>query len=183
MICCVCAPLARTQTYPAGEFHLGFTEFNNEYGTDRHNSPGVVFNFGYNVASQPTPRGRPRRRMAFDEHRLDEWKECQCQRLPTAVRARTDHSPKSESDAVCTRLGVPELWRAERELDLYRLHLLRGHVRPGSGRRVSPPGWAAGSTGTCSRSCLCGWCSSTGSAPISAATTQATRRFRGNCRH
>lgn len=50
LICCVCAPLTRTRTYPAGEFHLGFTEFNNEYGTDRHNSPCLVFNFGYNVA-------------------------------------------------------------------------------------------------------------------------------------
>jgi hypothetical protein len=31
------------------EGYLGFTAFNNEYGTDRHNSPGVVFNFGYNA--------------------------------------------------------------------------------------------------------------------------------------
>jgi hypothetical protein len=50
LVSCVCVPLGRTQTYPVGEFYLGFTEFNNEYGTDRHNSPGVVFNFGYNVA-------------------------------------------------------------------------------------------------------------------------------------
>ena len=42
-------PLARAQTYPAGEMYMGFTMLNNEYGTDRHNSPGVVFNFGYNV--------------------------------------------------------------------------------------------------------------------------------------
>jgi hypothetical protein len=45
-----CAPLARAQTYPVAEAYLGFTVFNNEYGTDRHNSPGVVFNFGYNAA-------------------------------------------------------------------------------------------------------------------------------------
>ncbi len=50
LIICLCAPLTRAQTYPVGELYLGFTEFNNEYGTDRHNSPGVVINFGYNVA-------------------------------------------------------------------------------------------------------------------------------------
>lgn len=50
LIGCLCAPLARAQTYPVAEGYLGFTEFNNEYGTDRHNSPGVVFNFGYNPA-------------------------------------------------------------------------------------------------------------------------------------
>ena len=38
------------QTYPAIEAYLGYSHYNNEYGTDRHNSPGVEFNFGYNLA-------------------------------------------------------------------------------------------------------------------------------------
>ncbi|HVN17557.1 MAG TPA: hypothetical protein VMU05_02265 [Dongiaceae bacterium] len=37
------------QSYPAAEAYFGFTVLNNEYGSDRHNSPGVVFDFGYNV--------------------------------------------------------------------------------------------------------------------------------------
>ncbi len=44
-----CVPLAQAQIYPAAEGYVGFTVFNNEYGRDRHNSPGVQFNFGYNV--------------------------------------------------------------------------------------------------------------------------------------
>lgn len=46
----VCAPLTRAQVYPVAEGYIGFTVMNNEYGTDRHNSPGVHFSFGYNVA-------------------------------------------------------------------------------------------------------------------------------------
>ena len=42
-------PVICAQTYPAGEFSIGFTVLNNEYGTDRQNSPGVQFGFGYNV--------------------------------------------------------------------------------------------------------------------------------------
>src|SRR5215469_13815184 len=41
---------AWAQTYPAMEGYLGYSHYNNEYGTDRHNSPGLQFNFGYNVA-------------------------------------------------------------------------------------------------------------------------------------
>lgn len=41
---------ARAQAYPAMEAYVGYSHYNNEYGTDRHNSPGVQFNFGYNVA-------------------------------------------------------------------------------------------------------------------------------------
>ncbi len=40
---------AQPQVYPAAEGYIGFTVFNNEYGTDRHNSPGVQFSFGYNA--------------------------------------------------------------------------------------------------------------------------------------
>lgn len=36
------------QMYPAAEGFIGFTVNNNEYGTDRHNSAGVLMNFGYN---------------------------------------------------------------------------------------------------------------------------------------
>ena len=43
-------PLTRAQQYPEVEGYLGFTMLNNEYGTDRHNSPGIQLNFGYNVA-------------------------------------------------------------------------------------------------------------------------------------
>jgi hypothetical protein len=43
-------PLASAQQYPLAEGYIGFTMLNNEYGTDRHNSPGVQLNFGYNVA-------------------------------------------------------------------------------------------------------------------------------------
>lgn len=52
LLACVClmlVPSVCAQAYPAAEAYLGFTAFNNEYGTQRHNSPGVVFNFGYNV--------------------------------------------------------------------------------------------------------------------------------------
>lgn len=49
LACCMAPTSARAQTYPVAEGYLGFTAFNNEYGTDRHNSPGVVFNFGYNA--------------------------------------------------------------------------------------------------------------------------------------
>jgi len=41
---------AWAQTYPAMEAYLGYSHYNNEYGTDRHNSPGLQFNFGYNIA-------------------------------------------------------------------------------------------------------------------------------------
>lgn len=40
----------RAQAYPAMEAYLGYSHYNNEYGTDRHNSPGLQFNFGYNIA-------------------------------------------------------------------------------------------------------------------------------------
>lgn len=43
-------PLARAQQYPAAEGYLGFTLVNNEYGTDRHNSPGVQLSLGYNAS-------------------------------------------------------------------------------------------------------------------------------------
>ncbi len=46
---CFFATLAQAQLYPAAEGYIGFTVLNNEYGTDRHNSPGVQFSFGYNV--------------------------------------------------------------------------------------------------------------------------------------
>ncbi|MBZ5656532.1 MAG: hypothetical protein LAO56_14790 [Acidobacteriia bacterium] len=46
----LCVPLAQAQVYPAAEGYIGFTMLNNEYGTDRHNSPGVHFSFGYNAA-------------------------------------------------------------------------------------------------------------------------------------
>jgi hypothetical protein len=36
------------QQYPAAETFLGFAVNNNEYGADRHNSPGVLMNFSYN---------------------------------------------------------------------------------------------------------------------------------------
>lgn len=42
-------PLARAQQYPAAEGYLGFTVVNNEFGADRHNSPGVQLGFGYNA--------------------------------------------------------------------------------------------------------------------------------------
>jgi len=43
-------PLGRAQQYPLAEGYLGFAVLNNEYGTDRHNSPGVQLSFGYNAA-------------------------------------------------------------------------------------------------------------------------------------
>lgn len=46
----LCVPLAQAQVYPAAEGYIGFTVLNNEYGTDRHNSPGVHMSFGYNAA-------------------------------------------------------------------------------------------------------------------------------------
>jgi hypothetical protein len=45
-----CLPLAHAQIFPAAEGYIGFTVLNNAYGTDRHNSPGVHFSFGYNAA-------------------------------------------------------------------------------------------------------------------------------------
>lgn len=44
-----CVPFALTQTFPAAEGYLGFTMFNNEYGVDRQNSPGLQLGFGYNL--------------------------------------------------------------------------------------------------------------------------------------
>ncbi len=43
------APVAGAQVYPSNEFYFGFTMLNNEYGTDRHNSPGIVMNYGYSL--------------------------------------------------------------------------------------------------------------------------------------
>jgi hypothetical protein len=39
----------RAQVFPEAEGYLGFSLYNNEYGTSRHNSPGIQFNLGYNV--------------------------------------------------------------------------------------------------------------------------------------
>ena len=44
-----CVTLAHSQTYPVAEGYIGFTMLNNEYGTDRQNSPGVQLGFGYNL--------------------------------------------------------------------------------------------------------------------------------------
>ena len=44
-----CTAITGAQTYPAAEFSIGFTVLNNEYGTERQNSPGVQFGFGYNL--------------------------------------------------------------------------------------------------------------------------------------
>ena len=44
-----CVPFACSQTYPIAEFSTSFTVLNNEYRTDRQNSPGVQFGFGYNL--------------------------------------------------------------------------------------------------------------------------------------
>ncbi len=41
---------ASSQVYPAVEGYMGFSLYNNEYGTSRHSSPGLQFNVGYNVA-------------------------------------------------------------------------------------------------------------------------------------
>lgn len=49
VICCICVVPADTQTYPVAEGYIGFTVLNNEYGTDRHNSPGIHLGFGYNA--------------------------------------------------------------------------------------------------------------------------------------
>jgi hypothetical protein len=38
------------QVFPEAEGNLGFSLYDNEYGTSRHNSPGIQFNLGYNVA-------------------------------------------------------------------------------------------------------------------------------------
>ena len=46
----LCVPKAQAQQYPVTEGYFGFTVLNNEYGTDRHNSPGAQLSFGYNVA-------------------------------------------------------------------------------------------------------------------------------------
>lgn len=46
----LCVPTAQAQQYPVAESYVGFTVLNNEYGTDRHNSPGAQLSFGYNVA-------------------------------------------------------------------------------------------------------------------------------------
>lgn len=49
LTCSSLAPISRAQTYPAAEAYVGFTVVNNEYGTDRHNSPGVQLSFVYNM--------------------------------------------------------------------------------------------------------------------------------------
>jgi len=46
------APCNRAQEHPAIEGYVGFTEINNEYGTDRQNSPGLQMSFGYNLKRQ-----------------------------------------------------------------------------------------------------------------------------------
>ena len=46
----VCEPIACAQGYPLGEGYMGFSLYNNEYGTIRHNSPGLQFDMGYNAA-------------------------------------------------------------------------------------------------------------------------------------
>ncbi len=46
----ITAASASAQTYPVAEGYVGFSLYNNEYGTTRHNSPGLQFNLGYNVA-------------------------------------------------------------------------------------------------------------------------------------
>jgi hypothetical protein len=43
------APLAQAQPYPVAESYIGFTVLNNQYGTSRHNSPGLHLSFGYNA--------------------------------------------------------------------------------------------------------------------------------------
>ena len=45
----VLVPQAWTQAYPAMEAYVGYSHYNNEYGTDRQNSPGLQFNLGYNL--------------------------------------------------------------------------------------------------------------------------------------
>jgi len=49
VIVLICVPIVPSQTFPVAEGHIGFTVLNNEYGTDRQNSPGVQFGFGYNL--------------------------------------------------------------------------------------------------------------------------------------
>jgi hypothetical protein len=44
------APGVSAQVYPLGEAYMGFSLYNNEYGTTRHNSPGLQFDVGYNAA-------------------------------------------------------------------------------------------------------------------------------------
>lgn len=46
----ICTPTVSAQVYPLGEGYMGFSLYNNEYGTSRHNSPGVQFDLGYNPA-------------------------------------------------------------------------------------------------------------------------------------
>jgi Outer membrane protein beta-barrel domain len=46
----MCARNASAQAYPLGEGYMGFSLYNNEYGTIRHNSPGLQFDLGYNAA-------------------------------------------------------------------------------------------------------------------------------------
>ena len=46
----VFVPALSAQAYPAGEGYMGFSLYNNEYGTTRHNSPGLQFDLGYNAA-------------------------------------------------------------------------------------------------------------------------------------
>lgn len=41
-------PVVSAQDFPAAEFFVGFTTNNNQYGIDRHNSPGWHMSFGYN---------------------------------------------------------------------------------------------------------------------------------------
>jgi len=41
---------ASAQAYPEAEGYMGFSLYNNEYGANRHNSPGMQFGAGYNVA-------------------------------------------------------------------------------------------------------------------------------------
>jgi hypothetical protein len=49
VIVLICVPIVPSQTFPVAEGYIGFTVLNNEYGTDRQNSPGVQFGFGYNL--------------------------------------------------------------------------------------------------------------------------------------
>jgi hypothetical protein len=46
----MCASTVSAQVYPLGEAYMGLSLYNNEYGTIRHNSPGLQFDVGYNAA-------------------------------------------------------------------------------------------------------------------------------------
>ena len=46
----ICVSTACAQAYPLGEGYMGFSLYNNEYGTIRHKSPGLQFDMGYNAA-------------------------------------------------------------------------------------------------------------------------------------